>query len=169
MTDEPVFDPIAALRSLADHEVEFIVIGGYGAGLLGSPVVTFDLDICHSPDERNLVRLAAALEDLGARLRGPGVPLDLPFEPGERALALADSFTFLTSAGPLDVMATPRGTRGFPDLVAKATPLDLGGFTVLVASVDDLIRMKVEAGRPKDQFGLIHLRAMRKRMDETGE
>ncbi len=166
MTEEGEFDPIGALRALVENEVQFVVIGGFGAALLGSPVVTFDLDICYATDDRNLRRLACALDVLGAKLRGPDVPADLPFEPDERALALADSFTFRTVAGPLDVLATPTGTRGFADLAAGAQPVDVGGFSVLVASVDDLIRMKTEADRPKDRFGLIHLRALRRRLEE---
>ncbi len=168
VTEVPTFDPVGALKVLVEHEVHFVVIGGYAAGLQGSPVVTFDLDICYARDEGNLERLASALRALGARLRGPDVPEDLPFEPDERALALGDTFTFATLAGPLDVLATPSATRGFADLDADAQTMDVGGFTVRAASVDDLIRMKAASGRPKDQFGLIHLRALRRRL-EGGE
>jgi hypothetical protein len=168
MTDEVPFDPVGTLRTLAAHGVRFVVIGGYGANLQGSPVVTFDLDICYARDEANLTRLAAALLELGAKLRGPNVPGDLPFEPDARALALGDTFTYSTRAGPLDVLATPSGTRGFADLEANATYFDLGDINVLVASVDDLIRMKAASARPKDQFGLIHLRALRRRLEEGG-
>lgn len=166
MTEDEPFDPNRALRTLVEHGVRFVVIGGYGAALLGSPVVSFDLDICSARNEENLRRLADALKELGARLRGPDVPDRLPFEADERALALGDSFTFSTVAGPVDILATPTGTHGFDDLDAAAVALDLGGFVVRVASVDDLIRMKEKAGRSKDQFGLIHLRALRRRLEE---
>jgi hypothetical protein len=41
-------DFLAILRSLAQHEVEFIVVGGISAVLQGAPIATFDLDVVHS-------------------------------------------------------------------------------------------------------------------------
>lgn len=38
----------AVLEVLAKHEVDFIVVDGVCAVLLGAPVATFDLDIVHS-------------------------------------------------------------------------------------------------------------------------
>jgi hypothetical protein len=35
----------AVLQTLADHDVEFIVVGGVAAVLTGAPVNTFDLDV----------------------------------------------------------------------------------------------------------------------------
>lgn len=161
MKSEP-FDPLLALRVLVRHGVSFVVIGGYAAGLRGSPVVTGGLDICHARDEANLERLAAALRDLRAMLRGPNVPDDLPFVLDTGTLALGDSFTFTTIGGSLDILAIPSGTRGFPDLVAAATPMTVDGLEVLVASIDDLIRMKEAASRRKDSDNLEWLRAVRR-------
>jgi hypothetical protein len=157
------FDPLLALRILAHHAVRFVVIGGYAAGLRGSPVVTGDLDICHARDEANLERLAEALQELEARLRGPNVSDDLPFILDAKTLAVGDSFTFTTRGGSVDILATPSGTRGFPDLVAAATPMTVDGFEILVASIDDLIRMKEAAARRKDTDNLEWLRAVRKK------
>jgi hypothetical protein len=46
--------------------VEFLVIGGVAAVLHGAPVATFDLDVVHSREPDNIVRLLAALEELDA-------------------------------------------------------------------------------------------------------
>lgn len=43
-----VFDPARAFRVLLDEGVQFIVIGGVAGGVLGSPSLTIDLDICYS-------------------------------------------------------------------------------------------------------------------------
>jgi hypothetical protein len=163
---EPAFDPFLALRVLAKHGVRFVVIGGYAASVLGSPVVTGDLDICYARDPDNLERLAAALRDLGARLRGPGVPEDLPFQLDAQTLALGDSFTFTTMGGRLDVLATPSGTSGFRDLEAGATAVMIEEMTVRIANLDDLIRMKAASGRLKDQEHLEWLRALRQETKE---
>jgi hypothetical protein len=43
--------------------------------------------------------------------------------------------------------------------------MDLDGVTVLVAAIDDLIRMKRAAGRPKDRVELEILGALREEID----
>lgn len=159
----PAFDPAAALQALVAHRVWFVVIGGLAARLWGSPTVTNDLDICYSRDPDNLVRLAAVLVELDARLRG--VDEDLPFILDAQTLAAGDSFTFVTTAGNLDVLATPSGTQGFDDLVRAATEMDLGVANVLVVDIEDLIRMKRAAGRPKDLIEVEVLTALRDELE----
>jgi hypothetical protein len=162
------FDPLLAFRVLTRHSVRFVVIGGYAASLRGSPVVTGDLDVCYARDEENHERLAAALRELRARLRGPGVPDDIPFILDAETIRTGDHFTFATDGGSLDCMGTPAGTTGFADLDARADTVQLDGMEVRVASVDDLIRMKEAAAREKDRSHLIHLRALRQEI-ERGE
>ena len=55
---ETATDFSAILAVLARHRVEFIVVGGVCAVLLGAPVGTFDVDIVHSRSEQNLDRLS---------------------------------------------------------------------------------------------------------------
>ena len=153
------FDPFGILRVLLDNGVQFLMIGGMAAQIRGSPRITGDLDICYGRDQRNLERLAAALQELKATLRG--APPDVPFQLDARTLKGGDHFTFNTIAGPLDCLGTPAGTRGYADLSTAATDEDLDGVTVKVASVDDLIRMKRASGRPQDKIDLEWLSALR--------
>ncbi|MDP9250209.1 MAG: hypothetical protein M3O78_02420 [Chloroflexota bacterium] len=121
--------------------------------------MTRDLDICYARDRANLPKLAAALTELHARLRD--VDPGLPFQPDVRTLKAGDSFTLQTDAGDLDILGTPAGTDGYADLARTADETDLGELEVLVASVDDLIRMKRAAGRPKDLIEVEVLGALR--------
>jgi hypothetical protein len=162
--NEPSFDPLEALRTLLAHGVRFVLIGGYAAAIRGSPMMTGDVDICHALDDENLERLAAALQTMDARLRG--APPDVPFRLDARTLKAGDHFTFATSAGALDCLATPAGTDGFADLDRQATDEDLDGLVVRVASLDDLIRMKRAAGRPQDLIAIEWLTALRDELDE---
>lgn len=160
------FDPDTILRTLDAHGVRFVVVGGLAGNFRGTADVTNDLDVCYARDAENLERLAAALEELDARLRGPGVPDDVPFVADALALQHGDTFTFVTSAGAFDILATPSGTTGFEDLDTGATSIDLGrGLLVRVASLDDLMRMKRAAGRPKDLIQLEHLGALREEIE----
>jgi len=147
MTEAP-FDPLRAIRTLERHRVRFVLIGGLGARLHGSPTVTNDTDICYERTVENLERLASALRELGASLRA--APEDVPFLLDGASLAAGDHFTFATKAGNLDCLGTPAGVGGFDALAAGAESFDMEGMTVLVASIGDLIRMKRAAGRPKD-------------------
>ena len=139
------YDPLRALRTLQEHGVRFLLIGGVAGRLWGSPSLTNDTDICYATDPDNLEQLAHALRALDARLRG--VDDDLQFALDPTTLASGQAFTFTTSAGALDLLAMPAGTNGFDELMANAEPFDLGeGLVVTVCSLDDLIRMK-RAGR----------------------
>ncbi|HEX7276375.1 MAG TPA: hypothetical protein VF244_03290 [Acidimicrobiales bacterium] len=163
-----MYDPLRALRTFQRHDVRYVVIGGYAAGILGAPIVTNDLDICYERSKGNMDRLAAALKELGAKLRVAHVDEELPFILDGRNLATGDSFTFRTDVGDLDVLATPSGTAGFRDLDAKATTFDLGdGLLARVVSLDDLIRMKEAARRPKDESHLHVLTALKRTIERT--
>ena len=154
-----VFDPIGALRVLDQHRVAFVLIGGLAGRQRGSTTITNDLDICYDRAPENLELLAAALAAMHARLRG--LDEDVPFLLDARTLRNGDSFTFDTDYGWLDVLATPSGTAGYADLKAAADPMDLGGFVVDVVALDDLIRMKRAAARPKDRVEVEVLLALR--------
>lgn len=159
----PAFDPLRLFRELNGAGIRYVVIGGFAANLLGSPTLTRDLDICPSRDRANLDALASVLRTLHARLRGVGE--DVPFRLGGRTLWAGDSFTFVTDAGDLDVLGTPAGTDGYDDLARTATDTDIDGLVVKVAAIDDLIRMKRAAGRPKDLIEVEVLGALRDEVD----
>lgn len=164
-----MFDPLRALRVFNEHEVRYVLIGGYASSVLGAPIITNDLDVCYERTPANMDRLVAALQELHATLRVAGVDEELPFILDGRTIAAGDSFTFRTDAGDLDILGTPSGTGGFRDLDADATTYDLGdGLLVRVVSLDDLIRMKEAASRPKDEAHLHVLAALKQRIQERG-
>jgi hypothetical protein len=159
----PEFQPEAVIRLLGRHEVRYVLIGGLAAITHGAPLVTQDVDVCHARDPANLDRLADALREVHAELRGaePG----LPFRLDAATLERGDAFTFTTDIGWLDIMVTPAGVAGYDELARTATPFPLFGHEVLVASIDDLIRMKRAAGRRKDLLAVEELGALRDEMD----
>jgi hypothetical protein len=148
-----------ALRTLNEHGVRYVVIGGLAANVLGSPSATFDLDICYSRDPDNLEALSKALNQLDARLRG--VDSDVSFMLDARTLRNGDSFNFATDAGAVDVLGMPSGSGGYDDLQSDAAEVNLLGVTVKVASIDALIRMKRAAARRKDLVEVEILEALK--------
>lgn len=164
MKREP-YRPDRALLALVRHEVRFVLIGGVAANALGSPTATFDTDICYARDQENLERLTACLISIHATLRG--APKDIPFILDAKTLQMGDAFTFDTDVGPLDCIGTPTGSSGYGELRANASPLTVSDVEVNVASIDDLIRMKRAAGRPKDLLAVEYLGALREEIDDA--
>jgi len=166
VVDNVAFEPGRLLEELTTADVRYVVIGGVAGRILGSPVLTVDLDICYARDGANLEALSRTLLRVRARLRG--APTDVPFRLDAKALARGDSFKFVTDFGAFDILGTPAGTDGYDDLVRTAVAVDLDGLAVLVASVDDLIRMKRAAGRPKDLIAVEELGALREEAASYG-
>jgi hypothetical protein len=154
------------LGTLTAHNVDFVIVGGIAATLLGSARDTFDLDICPATDRGNLDRLGGALLDLGARLRG--IEESVPFTPDGAALAQVEILTLETESGPLDVLMRPDGCPPYEELRRRAERKDIGAFSVLVASIEDLIAMKVAAGRMKDLVVVDELEAIRSLRERLG-
>jgi predicted nucleotidyltransferase len=152
------FDPLPILRSLTEHGVAYIVIGGYAASLHSSPFLTMDVDITPERSRANLDRLSAALQALGARVRTPDAPHGLPFAHTGASLGDASVWTLTTDYGDLDISFVPNGTDGFVDLARDAELTDIHGVEVRIASLADIIRSKQAANRPKDQRVLPTLR-----------
>lgn len=108
------------IAALDLHEVRYVVIGGLGAVMHGSPIVTNDADICPDRDRANQERLAAALRDLKARLRVEGVPEGIPFPYEGAFLANVQVLNLTTPFGDLDLSCEPAGTAGCSDLERNA-------------------------------------------------
>ena len=163
----PDFDPVALLRVLLEHGVDFLLVGGVAARLRGAPLLTQDVDITPATDRPNLVRLTAALEVLESKLRTATEPegVAFPFDPG--LLESGSVWTLTTRYGDLDLVCLPAGTSGYGDLIRSADRLRIAidpEVFVMVASLADIIRSKEAAGREKDRAALPLLR---RTLDET--
>jgi len=147
------------LRVLADHGVDYILIGGLAATVHGSPYVTVDVDIVPRSSRQNLTKLSDALRALDARVY---VSRDetLRFEHDGRSLQDAIVWNLATRFGGLDITFEPAGTTGYSDLAERASTMDLGGVEVVVAALEDIVRSKAAAGREKDTVVLPALRRL---------
>ena len=154
----PDFRPSRILEALVAGGVDFVVVGGYAAIAHGSPRLTNDLDLSHSPEPSNLEALGRVLTELDARLRG--LDEEVPFVADARTLREVQMLTLDTRHGPLDLLAAPGGGPGWAALRRDAIEVDLDGTIVPVASLDHLKAMKRAAGRPKDLLDLDELEAI---------
>jgi len=166
-----VFEYFEVLATLNEHGVHYVLIGGLAANLWGLDNVTQDVDVCYARERENVALLVKALKSMDAHLRG--FPKGLPEIIDERTFQLGDTMTFDTKFGKFDCLGTPGGTQGYKDLAQQATSMDIGkGTMVLVADIDDIIRMKRTAGRVKDLNaveGLKLLKELRRDLNDKGE
>jgi hypothetical protein len=161
MSDDHV---VAMCQILIDVGVQFVIIGGMAARLHGTGHATVDIDICPSADAENLSRLAAALEQLGARLRVEGDPGGVPFDRRPDTLRQMATMTLITEHGPLDLCFAPAGfPAGYDNLSEGALIVELGSIELPVASLADVVASKRAAGRPKDIVALPPLEAYLRR------
>jgi hypothetical protein len=160
--------PEPLIATLLEHEVDFIVVGGYAVAAHGFPRATKDIDICPDPSDENLERLANALAELQAtpigldELRG-----ELDLEPNRDGLKMGGNWALLTQHGRLDVMQTfsfeggAEGDGEYRDLAPHAVARDFLGHQVKFCSYEDLLRMKRAAGRAQDKVDVESLRVAR--------
>ena len=160
------FDPAELLRTLAECEVDFVLIGGLAATLYGSPYVTTDADIVPEKTPENMERLSKSLRLLEAKIRTEGEPAGLPFDMSATALENLEILNLTTRFGNLDLTFMPSGTSGFPDLRRDAKDLTVHGVHVHVASLADVIRSKEAANRDKDRLVLPTLRDLLRRLED---
>ena len=134
----------------------------------GAQRPTFDVDCVPEPSRENLDRLAAAMRDLHARLRVEGLTDEeaalLPVQVTGSTLVRMELSTWRTDGGDLDVLADIPDRHGrhlsYPELVGRASKLNLDGIVVRVAALDDVIASNEWADRPKDRDALPELRAL---------
>jgi hypothetical protein len=125
------------LRELVETGVEFIVVGGTAAILLGVPILTLDLDIVHRRTPENVARLLAWLLEHGAYHRLDLANRRLP--PKEDALLGHGHMNLQIDLGKLDVLCELGEGEGYEE------------FQLRVLGLPRLIAVKARAGRPKDR------------------
>ena len=149
---------------LADHRVDFIIVGGVAATLHGSARVTRDLDIVYARTPQNLARLVAALRNHHPYLRG--APPGLPFSWDEETLWSGLNFTLETDLGNLDLLGEITGGGGYDDLHPHSIEVEAFGVRFRCLDLDTLIRVKLAAGRPRDLEVVAELRVIREEREK---
>jgi predicted nucleotidyltransferase len=150
-----VYDLDRLLGVLVSHDVKFVVVGGVAAALQGAPVLTQDVDVLYLVEDENLTRLERALKELNAVARNN--PLNLHF--GIADLRTKGHKLAITDAGPLDVSGSLNGSLTYQDLIGSADELEVAGHRLRVLSLERLVELKRELGRPKDRAMLPVLEA----------
>ena len=140
------------LERLIQHDVEFVLIGGYAAMMHGAPNATFDVDVCSPMHVANLEKIHAAFADLEPVHRERP---DIPFKvsAGFRNCYLS------TTLGKIDFLGNVSGVGDYSEAAAHSIEMDLPIGKLRVLDCESLIRAKLAAGREKDLLVVKQLRA----------
>jgi len=145
------------LIALRKQRLEAVLIGNAAAALHGAPVTTLDFDFMFRDTAANLGKLKRVAVDLEAIILRP-------FYPVSKLYRLVDDATGLQA----DFMPVIHGVRSFEGLRDRSSVHELGGVSLLIASLDDIIASKRAAGRDRDVAVLPILERTREQLDGTG-
>jgi predicted nucleotidyltransferase len=135
------------LRSLNARSARYVVIGATAFPVHGYARATLDVDLLIEPTQENAARVHAALVDFGYDLSDVSA-----------AELLTQKILIRQYVVETDIHPFVKGAI-FEDVWARRVQDRLGETPTAFASLDDLIRMKEAAGRPKD---IEDLRVLRK-------
>lgn len=146
-------------EALNRHDVKWVLVGGMAVMLYGADYLTSDCDLATEKTEQNLRRLKAALEELGARpvRASDNGEFELDF-----SILLAPFMHLKTEAGPVDIINRLPNVDSFQTLYDNALVVDVQGVQVRLAAIDDLIKLKTDTGRDRDQLHITMLESLKK-------
>jgi predicted nucleotidyltransferase len=154
----------AVLQALNEAEVRYLIVGGVAVVLHGYLRTTADLDLWVQLEPRNLERATHALGALGYRSRAP-VELGEFADPAKRREWIERKglvvFSLWNPGGPLEIDLFVQDPFDFGSAYARAVRVPLASTEASVIALDDLIAMKQNVGRPRDQEDLEALRGLR--------
>ena len=143
------------LKLLSAHAVDYVIIGASAFPVHGYSRATLDLDIFVRPERQNAQRTLDALREFG-------------FDVTDVTVEDILHFKLLIREYLVDVDIHPFVAGATFEQVWKSRVHDVLGKTPAVfAGLDDLIKMKEAADRPKDRDDLKHLYEIRRRRDDT--
>jgi hypothetical protein len=164
----PPLQPEPLLGVLAEHRVDFVIIGGFALAAHGVVRGTKDIDVMPDPADDNLGRLAEALRALDAEvmLADDFAPAELGLFPDEGGLSLGGNWVLRTRLGRLDIMQDVAGAQSYGRLRTAAVEREVpGAGRFWFAGLDDLIAMKLAAGRAQDEIDVTSLYRARRSRD----
>ena len=155
---EPLF------RALNESGTRYVVVGGVATVLHGYARLTADIDLILDLEESAAARAMQTLAGLGLRPRAPVDPEDFAVA-GIREGWLQDKgmqvFSLFHPDNPLlSVDVFTNHPIDFESLFGRSNACNVGGISVRVASIPDLIYLKRLADRPRDRDDIEKLEAI---------
>ncbi len=139
------------LRLLNENEVKYVIIGATAFPIYGYVRATLDIDIFIEPTPENAQKTFAALQEFGYDMEEVTIP-DLL-----QTKVLIRQYSLETDIHPFVAGVT------FDEVWRNKIAKEYGNVKTHFASLEDLIKMKKAANRPKDKEDLKYLERIKKK------
>ncbi len=151
-------------KALNDAKVQYVIVGGLATVLHGYARFTADIDLVINLEQGEAEKAVKAILTSGLKARLPVDPMQFANK-SVRESWIKDKnmlvFSFYQPDNPLLIVDVfVREPFPFRDMVQRAVSMDMGGITVTVCAITDLIAMKRQAGRPKDLEDIKYLQGL---------
>ena len=154
-------------KALNDAGVKYVVVGGLATVLHGYLRLTVDVDLVVDLAPEEVTRVVHVLESLGYKPRLPVPAAQLADAAKRKEWIEQKGMTVFSFYHPSDSMLTVdvfvHHPIPFPDLLARAERLVIADVPVYICSIDDLIALKQQAGRPQDLIDIEKLRRIQEK------
>ena len=155
------------LSRLIEHEVRFVIVGGFAAVAHGSTLVTQDIDICCDFSADNLLRIQKALADLHPVHRM--TPQRLPLTLTETSCVGLKNLYLDTDCGQLDCIGEVTALGNFDECLRRSIEVEIGSHSCRLLSLSALIEAKEGMDRPRDREAALQLKAIRERIERDSQ
>ena len=151
--------------AMTEADIRFVVVGGVAVVLHGHPRMTADLDLVVDLEAEPARRAMAVLTDLGLEPRLPVPAESFADEDTRRAWIQDRHMQVFTMADPKDALfevdVFAQSPLPFDELWRDAVEIHVGEVVVRVASIEHLVELKRQAGRPQDLADIAALEDLR--------
>lgn len=151
-------------KALNEAKVEYLVCGGAAVVLFGFPRLTIDLDLIVSLEKDNLANIYNVLTRLNYRPQAPIKKEE--FIQKEKLEELAEKknmkvVSFYNLNDPFKVVDVGVNLPNISEILKKKEFIRIKNLKIPVISIDALMKMKKDLGRPQDLIDVLNLKEIK--------
>jgi predicted nucleotidyltransferase len=151
-------------EELSDEEIDYVVVGGLAINMHGVPRMTYDMDLMILLESENILKIVSKLKGWGYIPRVSVQPEELANKQKrdswiqEKNMKAFSFHNDEQAVGEIDLIID--SPIPYEELKNRASIFEIGRIKVPVISIQDLIKLKLNAGRKQDLSDVEHLRLL---------
>lgn len=155
------------LVALSQAGVEYLVAGGFALNFHGLARATFDLDLIIHLNEENVITFDNVMTSLGFCPKVPVAGRDFAKKENRERWIIEKNmivFSYTNPNNPIELVDVfVNEPKPFAEMYERRHESEIFGMKVPSVGLEDLLQMKLKAGRPKDKLDIYMIREKMKR------
>ena len=149
-------------KELNKMEIDYLLVGGLAVNFHGVPRLTYDIDLMIWLNPDNILKLVNKLTKWGYKPKVPIDPKDLADEKKraswmqDKGMKAINFYSENLPIGEIDILFD--SPIPYKTLKERAVAFVLEGEKIPIVSINDLIELKLKAGRKQDLSDVEHLK-----------